>query len=62
MYEVIAEMEEAVKAAKGFSNNRLHFVRNDFKVLVDFGGEGNIQQAIIKLAFHSFLLICQALC
>ena len=40
MYEVIAEMEEVVKADRGFSNNRLHFVHNDLKVLVDFGGEG----------------------
>lgn len=64
MYEVTAEMEEVVKAPRGFNNNRVPFVHKEIWKEIeshDFGG-GNIQQAVIKLAFHSFLLICQALC
>lgn len=49
------------KGIENYSNNGFHFVHNDFKVLVDFGGQ-NIQQAVLKWAFHSFLRTCQALC
>lgn len=32
MYEVTAEMEEVVKAPRGFNNNRVPFVHKDLKI------------------------------